>query len=131
LPLFRPFPKKCAQGGEIARIFSLLLPFFAQNAEKARFTTIQNVIYCICYLLTHRGCFAAGKGESIMDEKKRLCKSRNNKKICGVCAGFADYLNLDPTLVRLLWALLAAFAGTGILAYFICALVMPEGDTED
>ena len=66
-----------------------------------------------------------------MDEKKRLCKSRNNKKIGGVCAGFADYLNLDPTLVRLLWALLAAFAGTGILAYFICALVMPEGDTEN
>ena len=54
-----------------------------------------------------------------MDEKKRLCKSRNNKKICGVCAGFADYLNLDPTIVRVLWALLAVFAGTGILAYFI------------
>ena len=66
-----------------------------------------------------------------MDEKKRLCKSRNNKKICGVCAGFADYLILDPTLVRVLWALLAVFAGTGILAYFICALVMPEGDTEN
>ena len=49
-----------------------------------------------------------------MDEKKRLCKSRNNKKICGVCAGFADYLNLDPTIVRVLWALLAVFAGTGI-----------------
>ena len=36
-----------------------------------------------------------------MDEKKRLCKSRNNKKICGVCAGFADYLNLDPTICLL------------------------------
>ena len=66
-----------------------------------------------------------------MDEKKRLCKSRNNKMICGGGAGFADYLNLDPTLVRVRWALLAVFAGTGILAYFICALVMPEGDTED
>ena len=71
------------------------------------------------------------KRRNIMDEKKHLCKSRNNKKICGVCAGFADYLNLDPTLVRVLWALLAVFAGTGILAYFICALVMPEGDTEN
>ena len=50
-----------------------------------------------------------------MDEKKRLCKSRNNKKICGVCAGFADYLNLDPTIVRVLWALLAVFAGTAFL----------------
>lgn len=47
-----------------------------------------------------------------------------------MCAGFADYLNLDPTIVRVLWALLAVFAGTGILAYFICALVMPEDDTQ-
>lgn len=50
-----------------------------------------------------------------MDEKKRLCKSRNNKKICGVCAGFADYLNLDPTIVRVLWALLAVLQAPAFL----------------
>ena len=65
-----------------------------------------------------------------MDERKRLYKSRNNKMICGVCAGIADYFNIDPSIVRVLWALLAVFAGTGILAYFICALVMPEDDTQ-
>ena len=64
-----------------------------------------------------------------MDEKKHLCKSRNNKKICGVCAGFADYLNLDPTIVRVLWAVLALAAGTGVLAYIACAIILPEGDT--
>ena len=64
-----------------------------------------------------------------MNEKK-LCKSRNNKKISGVCAGIADYFGIDPTIVRVLWAVLALAYGTGILAYIVCALVMPEGDTE-
>ena len=39
-----------------------------------------------------------------MDERKRLYKSRNNKMICGVCAGIADYFNIDPSIVRVLWA---------------------------
>ena len=52
-----------------------------------------------------------------MDERKRLYKSRNNKMICGVCAGIADYFNIDPSIVRVLWAVLALAAGTGVLAY--------------
>ena len=51
-----------------------------------------------------------------MDERKRLYKSRNNKMICGVCAGIADYFNIDPSIVRVLWAVLALAAGTGVLA---------------
>ncbi|MBD9252890.1 PspC domain-containing protein [bacterium] len=65
-----------------------------------------------------------------MDERKRLYKSRNNKMICGVCAGIADYFNIDPSIVRVLWAVLALAAGTGILAYIACAIILPEGDTE-
>lgn len=65
-----------------------------------------------------------------MDERKRLYKSRNNKMICGVCAGIADYFNIDPSIVRVLWAALALAAGTGILAYIACAIILPEGDTE-
>lgn len=64
-----------------------------------------------------------------MDERKRLYKSRNNKMICGVCAGIADYFNIDPSIVRVLWAVLA-LAGTGVLAYIACAIILPEGDTE-
>ena len=60
-----------------------------------------------------------------MDERKRLYKSRNNKMICGVCAGLAEYLGIDPTVVRLIWAALG-LTGTGILLYIIAALVMPE-----
>ena len=65
-----------------------------------------------------------------MDERKRLYKSRNNKMICGVCAGIADYFNIDPSIVRALWAVLALAAGTGVLAYIACAIILPEGDTE-
>ena len=65
-----------------------------------------------------------------MDERKRLYKSRNNKMICGVCAGIADYLGIDPSIVRVLWAVLALAAGTGVLAYIACAIILPEGDTE-
>lgn len=65
-----------------------------------------------------------------MDERTRLYKSRNNKMICGVCAGIADYFNIDPSIVRVLWAVLALAAGTGVLAYIACAIILPEGDTE-
>ena len=65
-----------------------------------------------------------------MDERKRLYKSRNNKMICGVCAGIADYFNIDPSIVRVLWAVLALAAGTGVLAYIACAIILPEGAPE-
>ena len=55
---------------------------------------------------------------------KRLYKS-NNRMLCGVCAGVAEYLGIDPTIVRLVWAALA-LTGSGILLYIIAALVMPE-----
>ena len=55
---------------------------------------------------------------------KKLYKS-NNRMICGVCAGLAEYLGIDTTVVRLIWAALG-LTGTGILLYIIAALVMPE-----
>lgn len=57
---------------------------------------------------------------------KKLTKSSSNKMICGVCAGIANYFNIDPTIVRLIWALLILCAGTGILAYIIGAIVIPS-----
>ena len=57
---------------------------------------------------------------------KRLTRSRTDRKIAGVCAGIANSLGLDPTLVRLGWAILALAAGSGVLAYLVCALVIPE-----
>lgn len=56
---------------------------------------------------------------------KKLYKSAD-KKLCGVCGGIAEYFGIDPTIVRVIWALLVCFAGTGLLAYIICAIVMPN-----
>lgn len=56
----------------------------------------------------------------------RLCKSKTNKKIFGVCGGFAEYFGIDATLVRILWTVLVACFGTGILAYIISAILMPK-----
>ena len=57
--------------------------------------------------------------------EKKLFKSRD-KKIAGVCGGFAEYLNMDPTLVRVIWAAFSLLAGAGVLLYFVCAVVMPQ-----
>ena len=58
--------------------------------------------------------------------EKKLYKSSKDKKLAGVCAGIAEYFGWDPTFVRLAWALFVLFAGTGILAYILCALIIPE-----
>ena len=56
----------------------------------------------------------------------RIHKSANDKKISGVCGGIAEWLGVDPTIIRIAWAVLACGWGTGILLYFICAFVLPE-----
>ena len=58
--------------------------------------------------------------------KKRLYKIEEGKKLCGVCGEIAEYFDIDPTIVRLLWVILIFCAGTGILAYFIAAIIMPN-----
>ena len=59
-------------------------------------------------------------------EQKRLYRSRDSRMICGVCGGLAEYLNVDPTLVRLATVLIACIAGSGILAYIIAAIIIPD-----
>ena len=61
-----------------------------------------------------------------MNERK-LRKS-SDKKICGVCGGFAEFFGIDPTIIRVIWAVLALCYGAGLLAYIICAFVMPDCD---
>lgn len=59
-------------------------------------------------------------------ETKKIVKSRYNRQLCGVCGGFAEYFNVDATLIRLVWVFMIVFAGTGLLAYLIAAIIMPE-----
>jgi phage shock protein C len=56
---------------------------------------------------------------------KRLMRSSTDKKIGGVCAGLAEYFDMDPTLVRVIWLLAIFFAGTGLLIYIILWIVLP------
>ena len=59
--------------------------------------------------------------------EKKLTKSTTNKMLCGVCGGIAEYFNIDPTLVRLIWALISIGAcGTGVIAYIFAAIIIPE-----
>ena len=61
------------------------------------------------------------------DNKKRLYRVEGNEaKLFGVCGGLAEYFDVDPTIIRVIWAVLAFAYGTGVLAYLICALCMPK-----
>lgn len=60
-----------------------------------------------------------------MDMNRKLYRSNNNRMLCGVCGGIGEYLNVDPTLIRLLWAIVAC-SGTGILVYFLAAIIIPQ-----
>ncbi|MGN0553384.1 MAG: PspC domain-containing protein [Oscillospiraceae bacterium] len=60
---------------------------------------------------------------------KKLLRSKDNKVICGVCAGIATYFNIDPTVIRVLWAVLALCSlGVAAIAYIICAVIIPVDD---
>lgn len=57
---------------------------------------------------------------------RRLYKIEEGKMIDGVCGGIAEFFNIDPTIVRLIWALLCVFGGSGIIAYIVCAIIIPR-----
>ena len=60
--------------------------------------------------------------------KKKLYKSNTNKMICGVCGGLGEFFGIDPTIIRLIWAILALLGGTGIVAYLIAAVIIPNSE---
>ncbi len=57
---------------------------------------------------------------------KRLTRSNTDRKLAGVCAGIAEYFDIDPTIVRIGWIVFSLMGGCGLLAYILCALLMPE-----
>ena len=59
---------------------------------------------------------------------KKLTRSRTDRKLAGVCGGIAEFFDVDVTVIRILWVLATFWGGSGLLAYIICALLMPEGD---
>ncbi len=61
-----------------------------------------------------------------MAKIKRLYRSGKEKILAGVCGGIAEYFNVDPTIIRLLWVLFVLGFGTGILAYIIAWIIIPR-----
>ena len=62
--------------------------------------------------------------------KKKLKRSKRNKVFLGVLGGIAEYLDVDPTIVRILFILLCLVEPVFIIAYFLMAIVMPEDEEE-
>ncbi len=57
---------------------------------------------------------------------KRLYRSRTDRMLGGVCAGLGEYLDIDPTLVRVAWVVISLLGGAGLLAYILCWIIIPE-----
>ena len=57
---------------------------------------------------------------------KKLYRSKSDRKLAGVCGGLAEYLNIDPNVIRVIWAITSLFAFVGIIAYVVCAVIIPE-----
>jgi len=60
-----------------------------------------------------------------LETPKKLYRSKN-KWIAGVCGGIAEYFNVDPLIIRIIWLVLVLGYGVGILAYFIAWLLIPK-----
>ncbi len=63
-------------------------------------------------------------------EAKKLMRSNSDRTIAGVCGGLGEYFNIDSTIVRLIFVLLALFGGHGLLIYLILLLVMPDQQSQ-
>jgi phage shock protein C len=71
-------------------------------------------------------CAYCGRRVTSVAGRRKLMRSRTDRKIAGVCAGFAEYFDLDVTIVRVVWLIVAFFGGGGVLAYIIAWIVIPE-----
>ncbi len=61
-----------------------------------------------------------------MGEIRRLYRSRTNRQVAGVCGGLAEHFHLDPTLVRVLFVVLAVLGGSGIVIYLAMWIIVPQ-----
>ncbi len=62
--------------------------------------------------------------------EKRLFRSRSNKFLAGVCGGIGEYLSIDPTVIRIGFLLFSLMGGSGILAYVLCLVIIPEQNSK-
>jgi phage shock protein C len=102
--------------------------------QPRRFSSVEADMFCTrCGVVLQendRFCSQCGNatplGRVAPGERMRLTRDIANKKIAGVCAGFARYLNTDVVLVRVLWLSVAICTGVGFLAYLAAWIIMPK-----
>lgn len=61
---------------------------------------------------------------------KKLYKSQGDRKLCGVCGGLGEFFGIDASLIRLGWIVFCMLGGSGVLAYIIAAIVIPDEPLE-
>jgi phage shock protein C len=61
-----------------------------------------------------------------MEEPRKLYRSRTRRMVAGVCGGLAEYFNVDATLIRALFVLLAVFGGSGLVIYLVMWILVPD-----
>ena len=61
-----------------------------------------------------------------MDASRKLYRSKSNRQLAGVCGGLAEYFNLDPTLIRVLFVILAVLGGSGVVLYVAMWIIVPK-----
>jgi phage shock protein C len=71
-------------------------------------------------------CVHCNKSVGAVPARKHLIRPRTGRKIAGVALAFAEYFDLDVSLIRVIWLLVAIFGGTGIVAYLVCWIVIPS-----
>jgi len=74
---------------------------------------------------------AQGRKDNVMTERRRMCRSRSNRILAGVCGGVSEFFQIDPTIVRLLWFLSIFLGGTGIILYIVAMIIMPANPSHD
>jgi phage shock protein C len=61
-----------------------------------------------------------------MEEPRKLYRSRNQRMVAGVCGGLAEYFNVDATLIRVLFLVLAVIGGSGLAIYLVMWIIVPD-----
>ena len=82
-----------------------------------------------CYSCGAKQAETAASAPPPVYQPKRFVRSTNDRKVAGVCAGVADYFDIDPTIIRILWALATLIPGPNIIAYIIIWIAADEGPT--
>ena len=78
------------------------------------------IIYLVYTKMVRKNIFKSIKG-------RKLTRSKKNRIVAGICSGFANYFDMDPTVVRVLWVVLSFLGfGTGVLLYLIFWIIIPE-----